>query len=111
MKKTRGGGLRAADALVTTGYRAQAVALNTHILQGLKRAAEAIDRFDKEQRNLSAVTLGVSAEGFAAIQEEAREFRRRVMQIAARDSADRVYQLSVQLYPASRPVRRNRKES
>ena len=55
------------------------------------------------------MTLGVSAEGFAAIQEEVREFRRRVMQIAAQDTADRVYQLAVQLFPASRPVRQNRK--
>lgn len=101
VKRDARGFWRSTDALVSSGNESTAVALNRYVLEGLKCAEQAIDRFAKPERNLSSVMVGVSATGFAKLQEEVREFRRRVMQLAAKEhDADRVYQLSIQLFPA-----------
>ncbi|MBD3420718.1 MAG: TIGR02147 family protein [Chitinivibrionales bacterium] len=93
------------EQLISTGYDARSVALNNFLINSLLRSKEAVDRFPKEKRNMSCLTLGISQRGFDAIQQELREFRRKVMGIAEKDSADTVFQFSLQLFPLSHKYR------
>jgi uncharacterized protein (TIGR02147 family) len=50
--------------------------------------------------NLSSVSFSISEKDFEAIQDEVRQCRRKIMEIAKNSTdPDRVYQLNVQLFP------------
>jgi len=74
----------------------------------LELARRALEDGAAEKRNMSVLTLGISDKGFEAIQEELREFRRRVMRIAEKDRAERVFQFSCQLFPLSKKAARRK---
>jgi uncharacterized protein (TIGR02147 family) len=93
------------DRVISTGYQAQAVAINNHIINSLRLAERALDNFPREQRNLSTVSINVSEEGYKRIVEELRAFRRRMLEIAGADEhANRAYQFNFQFFPLSRPM-------
>jgi uncharacterized protein (TIGR02147 family) len=104
------GYLRPADAVLSTGYDATGMAVNTFLHSTLRLSESALGRFPKDERNFSCLTLGISEDGFKEIQQELREFRRKVMKIAADDRADRIYQLSFQLFPLSNGYSRKDKK-
>jgi uncharacterized protein (TIGR02147 family) len=95
------GYLRPTDSLVSNGYDVPGSLLNNSIVNYLRLSEKAIDFFPKNERNFSVLTLAISETGFTQIQQELREFRRKIMQIAANDSIDRIYQLGFQLFPVS----------
>jgi uncharacterized protein (TIGR02147 family) len=71
--------------------------------------SEAIDRFSKEIRNISAVTIGVSAATFEKVCELLIETRGKIIEMANSDpEADRVYQVGLQVFPLSRSVKRKK---
>jgi len=106
VRRDESGILRITDQLISTGYDIQSVALTNYLLSSLNQASKAFDRFPRDQRNMSCVVLGISHEGFLQVQQELRDFRRRIMDIAKRRAADSVYQLSFQFFPLSKPVRK-----
>lgn len=66
-------------------------------------AGEAHDRFEREDRNLSWVTLAVSDTKRDEIVQEIRAFRRHLVELARRDTSPQdVHQLLIQLFPLSR---------
>jgi uncharacterized protein (TIGR02147 family) len=104
IKKDLNGLYKKADPVITTEYEAQAVAINNFVISTADLAKEAIDRFPRNERNLSWMTLSVSQEGFETIQEELRAFRARALEIARQDAkANRVYQFNFQVFPMSKP--------
>jgi uncharacterized protein (TIGR02147 family) len=91
------------DRHISTGYDASSLSINTFILNALDLAKQSIDRFPREERNLSWLSLSVSEEGYASIVEELRQTRRRIMTIVENDKkTDRVYLLNYQLIPLSK---------
>jgi len=78
------------------------IAITNQALQTMRLAQESIDRFPKEQRNISGVAFSVSQKTFDSMQEEIRSFRKRILDIAQSDPyPDTVYQFNVQLFPLS----------
>jgi uncharacterized protein (TIGR02147 family) len=93
----------ATDALISTGYDAQSLCINNFVLNTLELAKSAMDRFDRNERNFSWVSLSVSTEGYKKIVDELRECRRRIMTIAAGDRhPDRAHLFNFQVFPLSR---------
>lgn len=92
---------RPVEPVISTGYEAPTVAVNTFLFNSLRLSEAALCRFKREERNFSCLTLGISEKGFIEIRQELREFRRRILKIAEDDAADRIYQLSFQLFPLS----------
>ena len=91
--------------MITTGYQAQAVAINNHIINSLRLAENALDHFPRDQRNLSTVSVSVSPAGYNRIVEELRAFRRRILEIAHNDEGiNRAYQFNFQFFPLSKPL-------
>jgi uncharacterized protein (TIGR02147 family) len=103
IKKDAHGYYRKTSATITTGNSAPSLAVNSFVLNSLKLSAEAIDRFPRDERNLSWLTMSLSQESYNEVVEELRAFRRRALDIASQDSAaDRVYQFNFQVFPLSR---------
>ena len=91
------------DAVISSGYDAHSLGLNNFVIDSLRLAGEAIDRFPRDQRNLSWMTMSVSQEGFLSIQDELRKFRAKALDIAKNDlSANRVYQFNFQIFPMTK---------
>ena len=101
IKRDKDGFYRPTNAVISTGYDATGLAINTFLFNSLRLSESALSRFSKAERNFSALTLGISENGFKEIRDELREFRRRILKIAEDDTADRIYQLSFQLFPLS----------
>jgi uncharacterized protein (TIGR02147 family) len=69
-----------------------------------KKAAESIDRVPRSERELSALTIGVSRESALKIKEMVQEFREKIMEVCTQDSCpDSVYQVNLHLFPLVRP--------
>jgi len=103
IRKDAHGYFRKTSAAISTGISAPSLAVNSFVLNSLKLSAEAIDRFPREERNLSWLTMSLSKESYDEIIEELRAFRRRALDIASHDpNADRVYQFNFQVFPVSK---------
>lgn len=100
---------RPVHSLISTGYEASGMAINTFLFNSLRLSEAALGRFKRDERNFSSLTLGISENGFTEIRQELREFRRKILKIAEDDAADRIYQLSFQLFPLSHQHRKERK--
>jgi uncharacterized protein (TIGR02147 family) len=87
------------DTLLSTGNNVKSLILNNFVINTMKLAAEAINSGMKGT-NLSSVTISISELEFQKIQDEIRQCRQKVMDIAKNSVApDRVMQLNVQLFP------------
>ena len=102
--KLANGGLAKAEEVITTGYPAESADLKTFQLEILDLTRQALDRFPKDQRNFSTLSVTLSAEEYRALLEELRAFRGRVLEMARQCRApDRVYQCNFQLFPLAMP--------
>lgn len=71
----------------------------------LQLSLSALDRFDKEERDFSALTLNLSQESFNKAEEEIAGLRKRLLALSEQDKAkNRVYQCNFQMFPMSRPI-------
>lgn len=96
------GFFRPTQKSIDTGAGVTSVTLNNFILSMIDLAREAMDRFPREERMYSSVTLGVNNDGYEEIRTELREFRRRAAEIAQKHPADRVVQVNFQMFPVSK---------
>lgn len=98
-------GIEPKDSALSTGTAPRAQETRDYYLQMLDLARQALDRFPREERNLSWVTLCISDECRLEIVEELRSFRKKLLEIASRDpNPTRVHQLNLQFFPLSRPL-------
>ena len=64
---------------------------------------ESLNRFSKERRNISTITLSLSREGRDRILEKANSFQKDLVEIARSDSNEnQIFQLNLQFFPLSR---------
>ena len=89
------------DKTVTTGAEVPLVAINTFQIAMMELAREAIDRFPRNKRSISTLTLSLSEEVYGAIDEKLARFRREVLDMVKNDTneIDRVYQFNFQIFP------------
>jgi uncharacterized protein (TIGR02147 family) len=74
-------------------------AANCH-RQFLQLASESIDQVAREKRDLSAMTLGISAEMALKIKTLVQEFRKEIVEVISGDTGSEiVYQLNMQFFP------------
>jgi len=96
-------GIERMDPALSTGTAPRGPETREYFLQMLELARQALDRFPREERNLSWVTLSVSEESRIEVIEEIRSFRKKLLEIAARDpKPTRVHQLNLHFFPLTR---------
>lgn len=102
IKKESDGFYKKTSAAVSAVPLGGSIAITNQALQTMRLAQEALDRFPKELRNVSGVAFSVSQKTFEDIQEEIRNFRKKILTLAQADSnPDAVYQFNIQLFPLS----------
>ena len=91
------------DRNVTGGENPAAVMwIRRHHKDSLRHAIDAIDTVPPDRRSMTSVVMSISEETYREIEEELKEFRNRISLIAnTTKGADRVYQVSFQLFPVS----------
>jgi uncharacterized protein (TIGR02147 family) len=104
IRKNENGTYAQSDVLISTGYDAKSVAINNFQLATLDLAKESVDRFTKEERDISTLTLSFSGELYTTIHERLNGFRREILELAKNDACpvDRVYQVNFQIFPLSK---------
>src|SRR6185503_2423307 len=88
------------QAFVSTGDEVGSLNVVNYHKQVSRLAEEAHDRSEKEERDISALTLGISEEAFKRIKGRIQAFRKEIMDMAqASETPDRVYQFNFQFFP------------
>lgn len=93
------------EPLLKNDHTAPSVAVNNFILSMLDKAREALDRYARDERMLSSTTITISEHTYRKIREEVREFRTRIMTLAAQDSKScRSYNFNFQVFPVTKTI-------
>jgi uncharacterized protein (TIGR02147 family) len=98
--------LKPTQARVATGHEIMSMALVRYHQKILELAKQALMTISVEEREISATSMAIAPERMPRIKKEIRNFRKKIMDLAAQDpEPERVYQLSLQLFPMTRKQR------
>jgi uncharacterized protein (TIGR02147 family) len=93
---------RQTNTAVTADSAVTSLAVRSFMKGMLDHSKDALDRFSKNERHISGLTMGISPATYAVLAEEVEAFKDRVKAIVARDdSSSRVYQMNLSLFPVS----------
>lgn len=102
LSRNETGKLVLSNPTVTTSNAITSSSLANYHREMMNKAAESIDRFPRELRDLSALTLTVSKDSVGVLKEMSEKFRRDILEVVSRDSAmNSVYQLNIYLFPVA----------
>lgn len=97
------GHYKQSHAALTTGDEVVSMQVANYHRQVSRLAESAHERTPREERDISALTLGLGEAEFHAIKARIQAFRKEIMDMAmASKQADRVYQLNFQFFPVGR---------
>ena len=88
---------------VTAGDEVAGHAIVRYHQRVIELARDSITRVDADERDISAVTVGLSDETFQNIKNEIQQFRKHILRIAEQEKDPaRIYQINFQLFPFSK---------
>lgn len=97
------GRLRRTEAVLTTGSQTSGVHIANFHRSMLERASDAIDDVPAAERDISSITMCVSAERLQLIRKRVAELRKELIEIAVQDpEPQRVIQVNLQIFPLSK---------
>lgn len=103
IKKDDGGNWLQAEPIISTGDEVMSLNVVNYHKQVSRLAENAFDRSTREERDITALTLGINREAFGRIKARLQSFRKELMEIVKEsENPDRVFQLNLQLFPVSR---------
>jgi hypothetical protein len=90
------------DPEMTTGDTVQSLAVEKFHLQNFNLAGESIDSIPAQDRDISCLIAAISTSTLDKVKEEIIDFRKKLIAlIAAEKNPQRVYHISMQLFPTS----------
>jgi uncharacterized protein (TIGR02147 family) len=102
--KNADGIYQATQKTITTGKNTSHILIPAYHKATIELSAIALETVPVEERDMSNLTLGISAQTFRDFTEKLRRFRREILEQAEKDEgAERVYHLNLHLYPLSKP--------
>ncbi len=92
-----------ADAVLSTGDEVKSLHVVNFQMQMIDIAKRAIERFDKDDRDISGLTVALPYDKIEVVKNELRKVRKKILQIAE-DSvhSDRIIRCNIQLFPLTR---------
>lgn len=91
------------DRLITTGESFTSHAVIRFQRETMDLAKDALEAFPKAKRSGSTLTLGLSEEGYKALEEKLRVLRQELVQLARFDKGiDRVIQINLHAFPLTK---------
>lgn len=104
IKEAASGGYVQSDRVINTDDEVSSASVASFHRQMMKLAGESIDRFPRDEREISSATFGVSKANVARIKEMIQRFRREILALAEQEQKPEVvYQLNFQLFPVTLP--------
>jgi uncharacterized protein (TIGR02147 family) len=99
VRRKEDGGLELTDRNLTT--EVPLVAAHNFQLATMDLAKESIDRFPRDRRSISTLTLSLSPQIYRQIEEKLAAFRREVLEMMKNNQyvVDRVCQFNFQIFP------------
>ena len=108
IERKEDGEYRAVGLNLTTGKEWRSVAITQYQREMIKLAEESLERFRKEERDVSTLTMNIPEAAMPEIRELASEFRESLKKLVnSYTETDRVYQLNIQMFPLTK--KRDRK--
>jgi uncharacterized protein (TIGR02147 family) len=109
MVRKSGGRYTQTNAVVTTGPEVKSLAVINYHRQMSSLAASSFDRCKSNERNITSVTLSISADKLNRLVKEANDFRARVVSLMepCRKGA-KVFQVNVQIFSLTREPSKRR---
>jgi uncharacterized protein (TIGR02147 family) len=102
LKKNTNGFFEISDKTITAGKEIVQLGLLNFHLQTAELAKKALQELPKEKRNVSGLTLGISADTYDIMCKEIELFQEKLLAMAENDArADRVFQLNFHFFPMS----------
>jgi uncharacterized protein (TIGR02147 family) len=101
--KKKGNQYVQSSPFITTGDEVSSVGVANFHRKMAHLAAEAIDSYPRDKRNITSCTVRISNETYEKMIEEIAEFRKKLLCIVGRDeNPDRVYQVNFQAFPVTK---------
>jgi uncharacterized protein (TIGR02147 family) len=102
--KTKPGVYKRTDAVITSGVSVvKPFAIQNFQLATLELAKSAYERFPREERELSTLTMSIDKTTYNLIQKKVAKLRSEIMELARSvPEPEQVYQLNMQLFPLSK---------
>ncbi len=95
---------RPADAFVTTGEKWRSSAIRDFQKETINLSAQALDLHAKELRDISTVTVALSAKDLPEVRERIRQFRQSLLTLDNDNKADTVFQVNIQVIPLTQTL-------
>lgn len=96
------GGYKSKEAVLKKDPSFPSVVMANFLKNNMELAIEALDRYSKEERDVSALTVSLSAQAFAEVREDIRALRKKILAKTEVDvSPTKVYQCNFQFFPVS----------
>ncbi|MBN1759136.1 MAG: TIGR02147 family protein [Chitinispirillaceae bacterium] len=95
---------RSTDAFVTTGDKWRGAAIHNYQKETITLSAEALDLHPKELRDISTITVALSAKDLPEIRERIRQFRQSIMTLDNENAPDTVFQVNIQVFPVTQAI-------
>jgi uncharacterized protein (TIGR02147 family) len=90
------------DAYITTRDTIVSLAINKFQRETMNLALKSHETDNREWRDFSTLTIGISLKGYEKIKSELKDFRSYIRRIVEEDdSIDRIYQMNFQMFPVS----------
>lgn len=90
------------DAVVSTGAQTKWVHVTRYHRAMLKQASDAIDHFRAEERDLSAVALGIDGNAMPRLKQRLSEFRQELLRDFSASDPDQIVQIGLQIFPLTK---------
>jgi uncharacterized protein (TIGR02147 family) len=100
LERGEDGALQQGEPLLSTGPEVRSLAVGNFHRQMMERASRAIDEVSPEHRDISGVTVSLSARGFQMLKEKIIALRAEFLELSAQEKhATRVIQFNFQVFP------------
>lgn len=103
IKKTPSGTYELTSNAITTGNDVRSLAVANFQRETMSMASRAIDLYERTERDISTMSIGISEHSYREIVDMIADFRKAIADIANADhDANRVYQVNFQVFPLSK---------
>ena len=110
VKRNQDGKLEQAESNIRSGDMVLKTSIRKYHRKMVQRAKESIDRFSREERFLSSVTLGLNQEKLEKIKVLYNKFKKELIAIANEETpSNQIFQANFQLFPLSQPLKTDKK--
>lgn len=104
IKRDDNGIFRPTDAFVTSGEKWHAAAIRDFQKETINLSAQSPDLHARELRDISTITVALSAKDLPEIRERIRQFRQSILTLDNDNKADTVFQVNIQVIPVTQTL-------